>query len=88
MKTTVEIPDDLFRQAKAQAAIQGVPLRDLVVRGLQLAMEEATSVPLQRRTKFPLIRAVPGAEPITDEQVAQALEQMAQAELDHDASLV
>lgn len=88
MKTTVEIPDDLFRQAKVQAAMQGVPLRDLVVRGLQLVIEESTNTPVQRRTKFPLIRAVPGAEPLTDEQVAQALEQMAQAEIDYDASFV
>lgn len=88
MKTTVEIPDALFRQAKVQAAMQGIPLRDLVVRGLQLAIEESTNAPVQRRTKFPLIRAVPRAEPLTDEQVAQALEQMAQAEIDYDASFV
>jgi hypothetical protein len=30
MKTTVEIPDALFRRAKATAAEQGVPLKDLV----------------------------------------------------------
>jgi hypothetical protein len=30
MKTTVEIPDTLFRKAKATAAEQGVPLKDLL----------------------------------------------------------
>jgi hypothetical protein len=29
MKTTVEIPDTLFRKAKAKAAEHGVPLKDL-----------------------------------------------------------
>jgi len=30
MKTTLEIPDDLFRRAKSSAAEQGIPLRELV----------------------------------------------------------
>ena len=30
MKTTLEIPDELFRQAKSVAASQGIPLRQLV----------------------------------------------------------
>jgi len=34
MKTTLEIPDALFRQAKSAAAEQGVPLRALVSQAL------------------------------------------------------
>ena len=30
MKTTLEIPDDVFRQAKARAAERGVPLRQFI----------------------------------------------------------
>jgi len=30
MKTTLEIPDPLFRRAKAKAAEQGIPLRQFV----------------------------------------------------------
>ncbi len=30
MKTTLEIPDALFRRAKSAAAHQGIPLRELV----------------------------------------------------------
>jgi hypothetical protein len=30
MKTTLELPDDVFRQAKARAAEQGIPLRQFV----------------------------------------------------------
>ena len=30
MKTTLEIPDKIFRQAKAEAAIHGIPLREFV----------------------------------------------------------
>jgi hypothetical protein len=34
MKTTLEIPDALFRRAKAAAAEQGIPLRELVSQAL------------------------------------------------------
>jgi len=39
MKTTVELPDDLYRRAKAEAALQGRKLKDLVQEGLQLALD-------------------------------------------------
>jgi hypothetical protein len=35
VKTTVEIPDGLFRQAKAAAAQQGIPLKDLFTGALR-----------------------------------------------------
>lgn len=35
MKTTLEIPDALFRRAKATAAERGQPLRELVTEALQ-----------------------------------------------------
>jgi hypothetical protein len=34
MKTTLEIPDALFRRAKSAAAEQGIPLRELVSQAL------------------------------------------------------
>jgi hypothetical protein len=35
MKTTIEIPDPLFRRAKARAAERGQSLKDLVAEALQ-----------------------------------------------------
>lgn len=35
MKTTIELPDPLFRQAKVLAARRGTTFRELVVEGLQ-----------------------------------------------------
>ena len=35
MKTTVEIPDTLFRKAKATAAERGVPLKDLLAEAVR-----------------------------------------------------
>lgn len=39
MKTTVEIPDALFRDAKEYAARQGIPVREVFERGLRLVIE-------------------------------------------------
>jgi hypothetical protein len=39
MKTTVEMPDDLYRRAKAEAALRGRKLKDLVEEGLRLVLD-------------------------------------------------
>ena len=72
MKTTIEIPEPLFRQAKAKAAMDGLTLRDLFVRGLQLAVQ-TSSTPTKHRANFPLIHAAKSAPRLTDEQIYAAL---------------
>jgi len=39
MKTTVELPDDLYRKAKAEAALRGRKLKDLIAEGLRRVIE-------------------------------------------------
>ncbi len=41
MRTTIDIPDQLFRQAKKAAADQGVALREIVLRALQAHLAPA-----------------------------------------------
>jgi len=72
VKTTIEIPEPLFRQAKAKAAMEGLTLRDLFVRGLQLAVQ-TPAAPTKQRATFPLIRAAKNAPRLTDEQIYAAL---------------
>jgi hypothetical protein len=43
MKTTVEISDDLLRQAKEYAARMGIPMREVIEFGLQLALSSKKS---------------------------------------------
>lgn len=38
MRTTIDIPDALFRQLKQEAARQGTSLRDLVLRALRVQL--------------------------------------------------
>jgi hypothetical protein len=39
MKTTVEVSDDLYRRAKAEAALSGRKVKDLIEEGLRLVLE-------------------------------------------------
>jgi hypothetical protein len=39
MRTTVDIPDDLLRRAKSEAALRGRKLKDLVEEGLRRVLD-------------------------------------------------
>jgi len=41
MKTTMEIPDCLYKEAKACADSRGVPLRQIVEEGLRLIIQQS-----------------------------------------------
>jgi len=56
MQTTVDIPDDLYRQAKAQAEARGINLRDLLEDALRQALKDIQTVGMgARRIPPPLI---------------------------------
>lgn len=69
MKTTLELPDDLYREVKATAAMKHKKMKDLVARGLELVLAEekqsTTDAPL---TLLNRIRANP---PYTHQQVKE-----------------
>jgi len=67
MKTTVEIPDELFREAKATAARNGAKFKDLLVEGLRLAL--AKSTPTRTQLRFPLIPGRAGTARLTATKV-------------------
>ncbi len=45
MKATIDIPDDLYRRVKAKSAMQGQPVREVVVTLFQGWIEEAAEEP-------------------------------------------
>ena len=78
MRTTVRIPDELLQQAKVRAAQEGLRLRDLIERGLRLALSERRKSKA-RRVTFPLLRSSrPGV--LTATAVCSAEETAAQQE--------
>jgi hypothetical protein len=72
MKTTVEIPDELFREAKATAARNGTKLKDLVADGLRLVLTQ--SKPERSRLQFPLIPDRNGSPRLTAAKVNEIIE--------------
>ena len=48
MKTTVEVPDELYRLAKAEAALRGRKFRELVEEGLRLVIQTPPVTPGSR----------------------------------------
>jgi hypothetical protein len=78
MQTTVDIPDELYKKADLTASRQGIPLRDLIERGLRLALCESR-VTGQERIAFPLLHsAQPGV--LSSETARDAEERMAEQE--------
>jgi hypothetical protein len=57
MRTTIDIPDDLFRRAKSEAALRGRKLKDLVADGLRLVLEKE---PAPAEKKLP-VKPRPGS---------------------------
>lgn len=70
MRTTVDISDDVYRQAKAQAALRGIKFREFMEEALRLALAVPQQDNKPRRITFPLIPSdKPGT--LTDEMVYQ-----------------
>ena len=65
MKTTVEVPDELYHRAKAEAALRGRKLRDLVEEGLRLVLE----APRERRREASLVGLTKRARGMIDSGV-------------------
>jgi hypothetical protein len=55
MRTTLDLPDDLFRQVKVKAALEGTKLKQLLTRYVESGLRQAAQPP-RRRSKLPVIK--------------------------------
>ena len=61
MRTTIDIPNALFRRTKALAAARGVTLKQLVINAVEREISPVRPVPpTKQRTRLPLIHLEPG----------------------------
>jgi hypothetical protein len=62
MRTTIDIPDAMFRRTKAFAAARGVTLKQLVINAVEREISPAARPvsATRQRTRLPLIHLEPG----------------------------
>ena len=59
MRTTIDIPDALFRRTKADAALRGTSMRELIITALEKDLN-TTPANESKRLSLPLIRMPKG----------------------------
>ncbi len=82
MRTTIEIPDALFIQVKARAALRKSSMKDLLIEALEEKLTNNTSQP-RKRIQLPL---VPSTKPGSNELTAEKIESIESITEANDAS--
>jgi hypothetical protein len=74
MRTTIDIPDTLARQARIAAARRGIRIKDLVTTALEHELDASSEKPKGRPIEFPLLTSRrPGSFILTPDEVHNIL---------------
>ena len=58
MRTTVDIPDPVYRELKSRAALEGKTVKELILRGVSVTLQSrGKETPRKRGLKLPVIRS-------------------------------
>jgi hypothetical protein len=60
MRTTVDLPDPLFRRTKAVAALRGSSLKDLIIHAIEREVANPAPAARRKRVELPLIKSWKG----------------------------
>lgn len=77
IRTSIDLPRDLHRRLHEAAARQGCSARQLILRGIERAVEEAEPVRPRRRLKLDRPPLIPGAGrriDLTNQQIYDLIE--------------
>ncbi len=76
MRTTIDIPDPLFRRAKAAASLAGKSLKVFVTEALETKVAASGNLgTVPTRACFPLVRSKsPGSVKLDGQAIAEAIE--------------
>ena len=73
MRTTIDLPDPLFRELKAVAARRGTSLKNVIRTAVEAELRNAEAKP-GRRVKFPLLDSKePGTLNLTNAEIDDLL---------------
>jgi plasmid stability protein len=73
VRTTIELPDSLFKQAKVRAIEKGVSLKDFVREALEHELEQRVTP--ETRQSFPVLKSrAPGTLQLTNVEIDALLE--------------
>lgn len=72
MRTTVDIPDSLYRELKGKAASEGRSVKELILRGVQYELKGRKSPP--RRVTLPIVRSKrPGSTKLDNAKIFEII---------------
>lgn len=73
MRTTVDIPDPVYRRLKSRAASEGSSAKDLILRGVKQVLKERGRKS-RRRIKLPIIRSKhPGTLELDNDKIFEII---------------
>lgn len=69
MRTTLDIPDEVYRRLKVKAALEGETVRKIALRGILREIEGSAAKPVRRLTEPILKSYAPGSIRIDNERI-------------------
>lgn len=74
MRTTVDIPDPIYRRLKSVAALRGCSVKQLILLGVKAELEHSKSTARRKRVRLPLIESDrPGSLDLTNQRINEIL---------------
>jgi hypothetical protein len=74
MRTTVDIPDPLYRHLKSKAAICGCSVKELILRGVEAELNGGTPRRTSSRVTLPVVKSKrPGSLKLTNKTINEII---------------
>jgi hypothetical protein len=74
MRTTIDIPDPIYRRLKSAAALRRCTVNDLVLRGVKAELERAKGRRKRKAIRLPIIDSKrPGSLQLTNRKINEIL---------------